>query len=166
MSWLVYVLLSVALFTALNLLQRKLAIDSENPQAMSSAFNLNGGSLALLFFVLSSNLSQLSVPHTVLPWVLILAAITCYGLFERGRFLVAQLLTASVFAMIANITLIMVVILSVLFLGESLTVVKLFGIVCILGSLLLVTYKKEQKAVSPKGIFLGVVITMLLGSAD
>lgn len=87
MSWLVYVLLNVALFTALNLLQRKLAIDSENPQAMSSAFNLNGGSLALLFFVLSSNLSQQSVPHTVLPWVLILAAITCYGLFERVRFL-------------------------------------------------------------------------------
>lgn len=163
MTWFLFALSAMALFTSLNLLQRKIAVDSQNPRATAIVFDSVAAFFALLLFLLTGSYKHLSLPTQPLAWAFLVIASLMYGLFERNRFKVAQLLDASTFAIIINISVVVGFVGSLILYSESLTVAKLLGSLLIITSLLLATYRKNKKITSSKGLFIAVGISILLG---
>ncbi|HCM37980.1 MAG: hypothetical protein UV61_C0006G0098 [Candidatus Gottesmanbacteria bacterium GW2011_GWB1_43_11] len=94
MNWLVLSLISVLMFTILNLLMRVLAVKSENQRAFSFVFNAWGAIFALGFYLLETN--KFSVPRpNLLQLLLILAVVCLYGLYERFQFSARKHIDAS-----------------------------------------------------------------------
>ncbi len=161
--WIYYTIGSIVFFTILNLLQRKLSVDSKNPRAMSVIFNSYAGCIAILFFLLTQSYTRLELPKEPTAWFVVISATVLYGLFERGRFYVAKLVDASVFATIINVGLIVAFIGSIFFFSENISFLKISGAIIILIALFLVSYSKTAAPVSKKGIVLGIIISAIIG---
>lgn len=163
MSWLLYVCIAVVSFVTLGLLERTIAVETKFPRATGLFFN----SMAVLCTALIYTLSHKTLPTlTAIPpqaWLLLAIAITCYGLFERGRFTAAKLLEASTFSVVVNVAVIVSMIGSFLFYQEPITAAKLLGSTLIIGSLFLVGYQKTDHPVSREGLLVGIAISTALG---
>src|SRR3989344_5750672 len=163
MSWTILAFGSVIFFSALNLLQRVLAVDSKHPRAMAILFNVVAALTALLIFGLTGSFRNFALPSAPKAWVVLLIACFCYGRFERGRFAAAKLLDASTLATVANIG-VLVAFTSALFLySEPLTARKLLGGLLIIGALFLVSFNKMAEKSSKKGMIVAVTISVMLG---
>jgi drug/metabolite transporter (DMT)-like permease len=165
MLWLFFALSTVVLFTILNLLQRKIGIESKDPRATAVIFNLVCGAIALLVFLLTGSFRGLTLPTQPSAWIFLLFAIACYGLFERGRFYAAKLLEAGIFDTILTISLVISFFGAVIFYHEALTLFKVLGAGAILAALLLTTYDPKQKITSRTGVIIGITVSILLGLA-
>lgn len=163
MTWFYLAASSVALFTALNLLQRKLALESKNQRAMAIVFNVIAACVALVISLFTGTFRNFSLPSSAGAWATLLLATLFYGIFERGRFYAAKLLDASVLTIIINISVVVAFIGSLLVYSEPLTTQKLLGSVLIFSALLLVAYKRKRTDVSLRGLLIGVVISIFLG---
>lgn len=167
MSWFAYALIAVFFFTLLDLMQRKIAVSSKNPREMAVAFNGGAALISLIIFFVTGAFRNVQLPAQPIAWLGLVGVVICYGLFERGRFFAAKALEASVFATIINISLIIVMVGSFLFLGENVTSQKLVGAALIIVASVLVTYEKKAKATSPtvKGVLIGVLVSLFVGAA-
>ena len=163
MSWILFALSSVVSFTFLNLLQRVLAVDSKHPRAMAVLFNGTAALIALLIFAFSGAYKSFSLPTEPQAWIALLIASFCYGMFERGRFVAAKLLDASVLTTIINISVVIAIIGSSWLYSEPLTSTKLFGGALILIALLMVSFGNQTKKSPLKGVFVGILISIMLG---
>jgi drug/metabolite transporter (DMT)-like permease len=163
--WIYYTLGSIVFFTLLNLLQRKLSVDSKNPRAMSVIFNSFAAIAAILLFFTTNSYSNFKLPSSPASWLLVVCVTFLYASYERGRFYVAKTIDASVFSTIMNIGLLVSFIGSIIFFAEAVTVFKIIGAVLILTALLLVSYSKHKSKSSGKGLMVGVLISIIIGFA-
>ena len=163
MSWIILTFGSVIFFTSLNLLQRVLAVDSKHPRAMAVIFNTIAAFLALFIFAITDSFSDFVLPTAPKAWISLLIASFGYAMFERGRFIAAKYLDASILATIVNISVLVAFIGSLFLYSEPLTLHKLLGGVLIIGSLLLVSIKDKPKKSSRQGLLVAVAISIMLG---
>ncbi len=165
MTWFYFAIGAIFCFTSHSLLQRILAVKCVNTRAMAVAFNLIAAFLALIIFVFSGDYINFSIPNNWGAWLTLIIACLMYGLFERGRFQVAKQLDASVFSVIANISLLVAFIGSLFLYGEVLTVNKILGVLLIMIALFLVSYvNKTTKIIfSLSGVMMGILISSFLG---
>ena len=163
MNWIILAFGAVFLFTILNLFQRVLASDSENPRAMAVLFNAIASFLAILLFILSGSYKNFTLPTDPGAWIALAIASFCYGMFERSRFRVAKILDASVFTTILNISVLVAFLGSSILYSEPLTIPKLLGGILIIGALVLVSVNGSSKKSSSKGVLIAVIISLILG---
>lgn len=163
MNWSYLAFSSVFFFTSLNLLQRKLAVDSNHPRAMAVLFNTIAALIALIIFTTTGSFKSFALPSELKAWIALLIASFCYAMFERGRFVAAKLLDASVLTTVVNISVLVAFIGSLFLYSETLSTNKLVGGVLIIGALFLVSIGKKSKSSSTKGILIAVLISVMLG---
>lgn len=163
MNWVLLAFSSVFFFTAMNLLQRKLAVNANNPRAMAILFNGIAASMALLIFFISGSSKNFSLPTQIGAWIAVLIASFCYGMYERSRFIAAKLLDASVFTTISTLSVLVAFVGSAFLYSESLSINKLAGGLLIILSLFLVSLGKKHGNLSLKGILIAVLINIMLG---
>lgn len=130
---------------------------------MSVVFNFWGGVSAIILFLIVGGYKNLSFPHDISAWLIMIFAFAMYAMFERGRFLAAKLLEASVFAIISNLGLAVAYIGSFLIYSEELTAGKIWGAGLVVVSLLIVSFVGKIKKISIKGVLVGVAVYIFLG---
>ena len=80
MNWVFLAISSVFFFTSLNLLQRKLATDTNNPRAVAVLFNGMAAFIALSIFFISGSFKNFSLPTKLEAWIaLLLASLNVIG---------------------------------------------------------------------------------------
>ena len=163
MMWFYYALASVAFFTGLNLLQRTVAMDSKNPRVMAIVFNSLAALVAIIIFILTGGFTNFRLPHSPFAYLSLAGAVLFYGLFERGRFHAAQLLDASIFSTITNVSVVVAFIASFIFYKESFSLPKIIGGLLIITALFLISYEKKRHSISQKGLAIAVGISIALG---
>ena len=151
MSWAFFAIGSVLFFTSLNLLQRVLAVDGTYPRAIAIIFTSFGALISIGYFFLSGSYNSIKIPTQIDAWVLLFVATVCYGVYERGRFIVAKLLDASVMTTVQNVSVLVAFAGSLFLYSESLTPFKAVGAGLILISLVLVSFTKTKTNSSIKG---------------
>lgn len=163
MSWIFLAFSSVIFFTSLSLLQRILAVDSKHPRAMAVLFNSIAALIAFLIFTLTGAFKSFVLPTAPKAWVALLVASFCYAMFERGRFVAAKLLDASVMTTIVNISVLVAFVGALFLYSEPLSLHKLLGGFLIIGALFLVSMNNKTKKFSKEGITVAVTISIMLG---
>lgn len=164
MEWFYLATGSIVFFTAVDLLQRVLAVESKNPRATAIIFNFFAALLAAILFLLTGNLSKINFNVPIEAWVYVAIAALMYGIYERHRFKVARLLDASVFATVLNASVVVAFIGSVYLYKEPLGISKILGSILILIALTLIALgRKSSKHLSLKGLLLGITISAILG---
>jgi len=166
MSWFLFAASSVFLFTALNLLQRVVALNSKDARAMALVFNFIASVFAILLFLITGSYKNFYLPEGATAWIGLLIASLMYGLFERGRFYVAKLLDASIFTIIINISVVVAFTGSLILYSETLSLRKLIGAILILFALFIVSFRRKDiknKGTPMKSIAVGVLISIFLG---
>lgn len=165
MSWLFYVVLATSFFTIINLIQRVIADGSENPRATAVIFGGISGVLAILVFLISGEAKEFVIPTAPSAWLGLLGGVIFYGLYERGRFLANKYLDASVFAIVVNLSVLIAFIGAVFLYAEQLTLETLSGGLLVIFALLLVSYEKQRRQLSKKGLWITIAISVSLGLA-
>lgn len=146
MTWLQYLIPAIFLFALLNVLQRKIAINSDNPRSTAVIFNAIAGILAFVLFLALGDYQRLSIPTTPTPWILLGLGGLFYGLFERYRFSASKHLEASVLVVINNWSFVVGFIGVLLLYREPITIEHLLGAGLILLSIILVSMPKSKKS--------------------
>jgi len=98
--WLWLTLLSVILFTVLNLLLRIMAVKSLNPRIFSFIFNSIAAAFALVITVTELTFIDLPKSIPLKQLFIILMAVLFYGIYERTHFLARKHLEASILVII------------------------------------------------------------------
>lgn len=163
MMWFYYAATAVMLFTTLNLLQRVLAVKSEDERSLAILFNTFAASLAIIIFFITGSYAHFRLPSTPWAYISVLIASFFYGMFERGRFYAAKQLDASIFSTILNVSVVVAFIGALFLYSETLTIQKIIGAAAIFTALFLVTYNKSKSKNSLKNIVFGVLISTSLG---
>ena len=161
--WFYYAASAVALFTILNLLQRVLAVKSEDERSLAILFNTFAALLAISVFFVTGAYTHFRLPTTPWAWFSLLIASFFYGMFERGRFYAAKQLDASVFSTVLNVSVVVAFVSALFIYSEALTLKKLIGAVAIFVALFLVSYNKSKNKNSLRSILFGVIICTSLG---
>jgi uncharacterized membrane protein len=163
MNWVYLAAGSVIFFTTLNLLQKVIAGESSNPRATAILFNVVAAIYAILLFMVSGAYKSFSIQNDRNAYIVLLIAAFCYGMFERGRFVAAKYLEASVFTTISNLSVLVAFIGSLFLYSESLTLEKIIGGTSIIIALLIISIENKDRTVSKKGLLIAVFISIMLG---
>lgn len=163
MHWVLLAASSLTLFTSLNLLQRKIAINAEYPRATAIVFNLWAVLLSLVVFFITGSYKNFSLPTEPAAWIFLAIACTSYAIYERWRFVIAKMLDASVLTIVSNISVAFAFIFSLFLYHETLTVGKLVGASLILVALVLISVAKHKQTISLKGVAVAFVVYSILG---
>ncbi len=165
MGWFGYSLIALVCFTFFNLLNRVVAVKSEEPRAGAFAFNVWGALVAIVLFLFTShqkiNLQPLFNPFTAL---LVIASIIMYSGYERLQFTVKKHIDASTTTILFRLSPVFTFILSILFLRESLSIQKIIGVILILSGNLLLVIKGKVLNFN-KYFWFGMLCTLFLGIA-
>ena len=138
MLWLVYALSSAFLFALVALLSRVVSIDSAHPRAYSSIFGLSAGVCTLFLFFLEPFSFR---PVSTIVIILTICSTLCYSVGDRVAFTVSKSIEASLVTIIDKLTPVVTFVASLIFLGESFTLLKLVAVILILLGNLLIVYK-------------------------
>ncbi len=130
---------------------------------MAILFNVIAAFIALLIFILTGSFKNFILPSAPKAWIALIIACFCYAMYERGRFVAAKLLDASVLTTIFTISVLVAFIGSLFLYSEILTIHKLLGASLIIGALLLISLNKNTSKLSSKGILIAVLISIMLG---
>jgi len=163
MNGIVFALGSIVFFTILCLLQRKLAIEVNNPRAMSIIFNANASVVAILIFFLTGSQTNFMLPTKTEAWIVLAIVCLLYGLFERGRFVAAKLVDASTMATVGSVSTLVAFVGSIFLYSETLTLSKFGGVLLILISLVLVSIAKTENKSNTKNILITLLVYTTLG---
>jgi drug/metabolite transporter (DMT)-like permease len=159
--WVVFAVLSLLFFVIYDQASRVLAIDSENPRAFAILYNTFAGIFSLFILLIEPfHFKTISVEIIILTLLMIIL----YGLFNRYEYYAHKYIEVSVLTLIAKIAPIITFFLSVILLGEKLTLSKIVAALFIFGGVILATYKKDKFHLT-KGIGYGFLIAILLGFA-
>lgn len=164
MTWFYFATSSIIFFTVMNLIQRRLAVDSKYQRATSVVFNFYSVLIALTIFIFSGSYKNIVWPRESVAWIFLISASIFYSLYERGRFVAAKLLDASTLTIVSNISVVVAFIGALFLYSESLTVNKAIGAGLIFISLIVVSIQKNiHKKISIKGLLVGILISTVLG---
>ncbi len=167
MTWLQYLIPAVFSFAILQILQRKIGVNSANPRASAVVFNGIAGLLAFLLFIALGDYQRLDIPTTPTPWIFLGLGSVFYGLFERYRFSASKHLEASILVVINNWSFVVGYIGVVLLYQESITIQHLFGAGLILLSIMLVSVPKSKNvSITKIGLLFGFLTSTLIGLAQ
>lgn len=86
-------------------------------------------------------------------------------MYERGRFIAAKHLDASVLTVISNLSVFVAFVGSLVLYSESLTINKILGGILIITALLIVSVRKNKKEISKKGLIVAIAINIMIGLA-
>lgn len=162
MTWLYLSLASALSFACLNIFSRVVSVDSKNPRGLSIAFNLVSTVMAVILLLLTGSFKNFFLPAKTEAWIYLLIAAFFYGIFERLRFYATKLLDASIYSIIASVTVIVAFTISLFLYKETLTLSKLIGSFLILISLIMVIERRKSKT-SFKGIMIGLIASIAVG---
>lgn len=160
MSWFILSLFSLVCFTGYDILSRKLAIDSENPLALSVVYNSIVVLMAPLLLLIEPYYPK-QLPVSVI--ILTALSIVVWGLFGRFEYFAHKHVEASLLAIIIKIAPIITLMLSVLFFNEPITTNKLLGISIIIVSNILIILSTTKNINIQKGLKFALATTLLLG---
>lgn len=163
MNWLYLAGWAIVLFTSLNLLQKVLATDAKNMRAMSFVFNFYAGTVAIGIAAITGKLQNISLNVSTLGWILLLVSCLFYASFERLRFIVADLLDASVYSIVSTIAVAVAFFSSAFIYNEPLTPAKLLGFALVTTSLIIVSNGNKGVKISKKGLLLSIFSFVMLG---
>ncbi len=162
MTWLYLSLGSALSFASLTLLSRIVSVKSKNPRALSIVFNLIAFLMALMIFFITGANKNFSLPTKFEPYLYLSIACLFYGLYERIRFYVAQVLEASLVSIINNVSLAVAFFTAAFIYSEVMTINKIGGFLLILTALFLVSVNKVSK-INRRGILLAILANVFLG---
>lgn len=163
MNWFGFAFCSIFFFTALGILQRIIAVSSNNQRAMSVLFNFIAAGMALILFFVTGSYKNFSFPSGYQPWLVLLVASFGYGMFERGRFVASKLIDASLLVTLGNINVLVAFVGSLILYNEKLTLDKTIGSLLIIFSLILVSLGKNKKKFPLKSILIVLGVYSMLG---
>ncbi len=159
MSWFVYAISAVMVFTSYDLLSRYFGSNSKDPQAFAVVYNSLAFLVALVFFLfeptqfVSQNLSVV---------VLGLLGLLVWGFFGRVEYETRKRVQASLLTIFTRLAYIVTFVLSVIFLHESVSLHKIMALLLILMANLLVAQKLERKHL--EGAVYAVLLSVILGT--
>lgn len=162
--WLILALLAAFMFTAQNLLMRVLAVKSVHPRTFSFVFNSWGTLFSILYIIVDPPSLTMLPNISSTQWLLIFGAVLGYGMFERTHFSVRKQLDASTTAILFRLTPVITLIGAVLFLHESLSLIKLIGAALLISASLTVIHK-NPKLQSSRTVWLAIFSATALGLA-
>ena len=162
MTWLYLSIGSALSFASLTLLSRVVSVKSKNPRALSFIFNVTATVMAIIIFLVAGGHKKFSLPSGFEPWIYLSIAILFYGLYERLRFYVAQILEASLVSIINNVSLVVAFFVAAFIYSEIMTINKIGGFLLILTALFLVSVNKVSK-INLRGILLAILANIFLG---
>lgn len=165
MSWIIYIFLSIILFTTMQLLSRVLSVKSKNVRAFTVVFNLISAGFALLIFLASGGIKNFHLPTNYFAYLFLFGGVIAYGLFERLRFKASKLVEASLLSLFSPISLVTAFIISSLIYQENLTLTKIISLVLIFVAIVMVTYNKKVKNLTKEGIKVAVATSVIVGIA-
>ncbi len=146
MLWFFLAVASAFIFAAQELLMRVLSVRTGSPRLFAVAFNLWGAGFAILLFLLQGgSLSALS-GLTVVQYVLIGTTIVIYGLYERIQFSARRGMDAGTFSIVMRLQTVIGFAGAIVFLGETLTILKTAGVLLVIAASLLLVYKNPKFA--------------------
>ena len=150
-------------FTVLSLLQRKIALHSNNARAAAILFNGLAALITLSIVLFFRGGNDIRVPQNLMAWVLLFITVLTYGIYERERFVVAKLLDASVLTTVSNVSVFVAFFGSMLLYKEPLSLLRILGGLCIISALVVVSYTGKRVHISKKGLLISVGIFSALG---
>ncbi len=159
MTWLVYALISAILGVGYAVVSRKLSVKSENPRALSIVFNACSALIALFLFSFDKWWYQ---PVPTYIWALVILSIILYTIFEGTHFYGRKHIDASTASIIFRLNTVISVLMSFIFLHESITFNKVLATLLILFGTYLVTVKNFILKLN-KGLIYILVATFALG---
>jgi len=118
--------------------------------------------MALMIFFITGANKNFSLPTKFEPYLYLSIACLFYGLYERIRFYVAQVLEASLVSIINNISLAVAFFTAAFIYSEVMTINKIGGFLLILTALFLVSVNKVSK-INRRGILLAILANVFLG---
>lgn len=161
MSWFIFALISLIFFTGYSLLARILSVKSINPRAFSGVFNLCCSFLMLIFFLFENKEIVLPANNIIIITCLM---IFLYVVFARVEFFANKYVESSTLTIIGKITPVVTFFASIVFLDESISLIKIGGIgVIILGNILALWGRSGK--IELKGIGYAIVMSVSLGLA-
>lgn len=162
MSWFLYSLIVLFIFTFWNLWIKILAVESKDQRAFSFVYNLWGALFAIALYALTTK-SAFSLPRIApIGVALILTASLFYGGFERLQFYARKAIDASTITILLRLAPVVTFVASIVFLRESITLSKSIGIITIVCATLIITYKNIKLSIN-KNLILALVCAILLG---
>lgn len=162
MTWFYLSIGSALSFASLTLLSRAVSVKSKNPRALSIVFNSTAFLMALMIFFITGANKNFSLPTKFEPYLYLSIACLFYGLYERIRFYVAQILEASLVSIINNVSLVVAFFVAAFIYSEIMTINKIGGFLLILTALFLVSVNKLSK-INLRGILLAILANVFLG---
>lgn len=161
MTWFSLAVISTLCFTFYGLLGRILIIDSKEPRAFSAVYNFLSGFFVLAFFAID-RFEWRPIP----PFILFLTVlmIFAYGIFNRTEYTAKKYMEISLFTVVAKIATICTFALSIIFLGESISIKKLVAAFVILSANIMVFYRKGGLRLN-KGLRYALIMSFFLGIA-
>lgn len=131
----------------------------EDPLTFAFIFNILGAIIFFPFFIVSSFL-----PTDNKAWIILAISSVLWAITTYIAFYVYKMLEVSIKTTIDRTRLIFILLIAVIFLGESLTLNKVAGIALILIGAITVSYHKEKLKHRMKWILL-CIVTAILSSA-
>lgn len=153
-----YALISTLSFSLYGLIGRVLVVDSDNPKAFAAVYNFIAGFFVLGFFLVDRFEWQ-PVPVSIL--LLTGLMVFTYGIFNRTEYVAKKYMEASLFTIVAKLATLFTVILSIVLLGESVTVEKVIATFLILGANFLLFYRNGNFRLT-KGLKYALIMSFFL----
>lgn len=149
MQWFFLALASALIFATQELLMRILSIRTGSPRIFALVFNLWGAAFSVIVLLLQGqSLAALGTLHPV-QYLLLASTVIIYGLYERTHFFARRAIDASTFAIIFRLSTVIGFIGAIVFLGESLSPVKIIGVTLIIFASLLLVFRNPKFKKTP-----------------
>lgn len=142
--WLFLSLLSVFMFTGVDLLLRVLAVKTEHPRSTSFVFNSWGALFAIL--LLLAELPTLTFPTSLSANHLAIILLTTlgYGLYERSHFSARKHIDASTMAILMRLAPLIALLGSLFFFNERISPRQAMGAVFLISSAAIIVHKNPH----------------------
>lgn len=163
MSWLILSLLSLISFVLYDVASRFVATRSESPRAFATIYNAVVAVLSLSIFLIDPTPpGALNIRIIFLT----LVGLVLWGINGRLEYFVKKHVEASTFAIVAKVAPVGTFLLALIFLHESLSISKLFGVILIILANVLIFINQGKRAIlTPEGLRYTVMICSVLAFA-
>lgn len=163
MTWFGYAILSLLAFSAYEVMARFFGVKTRNPVAFSVIYNL----LICLYFLplfLVEPFKGVVWTWQLLGWTLV--SVTIWTVFVRFEYFAHREVEATTLAVVLKIAPVITFGVSILFLNEVLTSMKLIGIgLILLANIILFSREQRGGRLSRKGLLYALVVMISLGLA-
>ncbi len=157
--WFILALASTLVFLIYDLLSRVLVVKSDDPRAFSALYNFAAGFFSLGLFLID-RFQWHKIPLSI--WLLTVAMIVVYGIFNRTEYAAKKHIEASLFAVVGKGASVVAFFASIIFLSESVTWQKLVAAFLIFFANYMVIHRQKSGGFT-KGLPYALVMIISLG---